>query len=70
MSNMKFSLAGLILLLVLIVIYVVLIMVIWNNVIIKKFPQSDIQQLNFWDALALAVFCSLLFGGRTVVNYN
>ena len=70
MSDMKFSIIGLVLLLVMIVIYVVLIMVIWNNVIVKKFPLSDIQQLDFWDALALAVFCSLLFGPRTVINYN
>ena len=37
-----------------------LIQVIWNKVIIKKFPDSNIQTLTFWDALAISVFCSLI----------
>jgi hypothetical protein len=43
--------------------YILLIMIIWNNVIIKKFPQQNIQKLSFWDALALSIFFSLLSGG-------
>ena len=45
-----------------------LIMVIWNNVLIKKFPSSNIQKLDFWDALALSVFVWLLTGSQTVIN--
>jgi hypothetical protein len=37
-----------------------LIQVIWNKVIIKKFPESNIQTLTFWDALAISVFFSLI----------
>ena len=37
-----------------------LIQMIWNKVIIKKFPDSNIQNLTFWEALALSVFVSLL----------
>lgn len=37
-----------------------LIQVIWNKVIIKKFPDSNIQTLSFWDALAISVFFSLI----------
>ena len=37
-----------------------LIQVIWNKVIIKKFPESNIQTLSFWDALAISVFFSLI----------
>jgi hypothetical protein len=37
-----------------------LIQVIWNKVIIKKFPDSNIQTLTFWDALAISVFFSLI----------
>lgn len=39
-----------------------LVMIIWNNVIIKKFPKSNIQELTFWDALAISVFVSILGG--------
>ena len=37
-----------------------LIQVIWNKVIIKKFPDSNIQTVTFWDALAISVFFSLI----------
>ncbi len=44
-----------------------LIMIIWNNIIIKKFPDSNIQKLNFLESFGLAIFVSILFGGfRTV----
>lgn len=53
--------------LVLLAIYNFIIMIVWNNVIIKKFPNANIQKLSFWDALALAVFFGLITGGTTVV---
>jgi hypothetical protein len=40
-----------------------LIQVIWNKVIIKKFPESNIQTLTFWDAL---VFFSLIGISRNI----
>lgn len=61
------SLVGLIIFLSIVALYTYLIMIIWNNVIIKKFPDSNIQKLDFWEALALSVFFSLLFS-RTVVS--
>lgn len=54
-------------LLAIVAIYNFIIMIIWNKVIIKKFPNADIQKLSFWDSLALAVFFGLLTGGTTVV---
>jgi hypothetical protein len=45
-------------------------MIIWNNVIIKKFPSSNIKKLSFWDAMAIAVFVGLLCGGGTIINYG
>jgi hypothetical protein len=47
-------------------------MIIWNNVIIKKFPSANIKKLSFWDSLAIAVFIGLLFGGGTIItgSYN
>ena len=54
-------LVGILILLIVLVINVLLIMVIWNEVIIKKLP-GDIKKLNFWDALALGVFFSILSG--------
>ena len=60
-------LIGIIIILALLALYTFLIMIIWNKVIIKKFPQQNIQKLSFWDALALGVFVSLLSGGTTVL---
>ncbi len=45
-----------------------LIMIIWNNVIIKKFPTQHIQPLSFWDALALSVFFALLAGAGSFIS--
>jgi len=50
-------------LLVVFVLSIFLIEIIWNNVLIKKFPSANIQRLTFWDSLAIAVFVSLLTGG-------
>ena len=43
-------------------IYTLLIMVIWNKVLIKKFPLAQIQTLRFWEALAIGILGSLLTG--------
>ena len=43
-----------------------LVMIIWNNVIIKKFPGANIEELSFWDALGLIVIISILFPGNIV----
>lgn len=53
----------LLVLLVMLVVSIFLIQIIWNHVIIQKFPNSKIQPLTFWDSLAIAVFVSLLTGG-------
>ena len=53
-----------------IALYTLLIMLIWNKVIIKKFPQSNIQTLTFWDALALSVFVSILSGSGIIYALN
>ena len=67
-QNLTGPLISLLVLLLFMAIYVALIMVIWNEVIIKKFPNQNIQKLSFWDALALSVFVSLLSGPSTA-NY-
>ena len=46
-----------------------IVMVVWNNVITKKFPDANIQELNFWEALGLMVLISLLFP-HTVIYSN
>ena len=46
-----------------IVLYLFLIMIIWNRVIVKKFPNSNMQQLTYWDSLLLSVFFSLISTG-------
>lgn len=45
------------------VLYFFLIMLIWNRVIVKKFPNSNIQQLSYWDSLLLSVLFSLVSTG-------
>ena len=65
--NILNVLVGLILFVAIVALYTYLIMLIWNKVIIIKFPNSNIQKLDFWEALALSVFVSLLFS-RSVVS--
>ena len=45
------------------ILYLFLIMIIWNRVIVKKFPNSNIQQLSYWDSLLLSVLFSLVSTG-------
>jgi hypothetical protein len=68
--NPQAGLLYVIALLCIIALYTFLIMIIWNQVIIKKFPLSDIQKLSFWDALALSVFISILSGSGAVYVMN
>ncbi len=51
------------------VLYIFMIQIIWNRVIVEKFPKADIQKMTFWDSLALAVFFSLLSGGAGFVRF-
>ncbi len=66
--NLENSLFVLMILIIVLIIQTVLIMVIWNNVIIKKFPSSNIQKLGFFDALAISVFCALLTGRTYIIR--
>jgi len=50
-----------------VVLYFFLIITIWNKIIIKKFPDSKIQPLTYWDSLLVSVFISLMSTG---VFYN
>jgi hypothetical protein len=43
-------------------------MVIWNNVLVPKVKGADLQKLNFWNALAIGIFFSLVTGGTTVIQ--
>lgn len=59
---------GFVVLLALIAINTLLIMVIWNKVLVPKVKGAQLQQLSFWDALAIGVFFALVSGGTTVVT--
>jgi hypothetical protein len=54
--------AGLIVFTAVLSINTLLVKIIWNNVIIKKFPKQNIEKLDFWEALAMSVFFSLVQG--------
>jgi len=48
-------------------------MAIWNKILVDKIKGLDLQQINFWDVLAIDVFVSLLTGinyGRNQMNIN
>lgn len=47
-----------------------LIQIIFNKVIIPKFPSSNIKDLSFWDALAISVLAALLSSSQNIVNFN
>jgi len=61
-ESMNRPLVGLIAVLSIMALNIFLIQIIWNEVIVKKFPNANIQKLNFWESLALAVFVALLSG--------
>jgi mannose/fructose/N-acetylgalactosamine-specific phosphotransferase system component IIC len=55
-------------LLVMVSVYTFLIMLIWNKVLMKKVKGADLQKLDFWDALAIGVFFSLVSGSTVVTQ--
>ena len=61
-------LIGLVVLIAMIALYTFLIMIIWNNVLMQKVKGADLQKIDFIQALAIAVFFSLVTGGTTVIN--
>ena len=69
-KNISLTLITFAIILGLLALYVFIIMIIWNKVIINKFPSQNIQELNFWDALAISVFVSLLSGPRVISITN
>lgn len=74
MNYKNVTAAGLLVMLVVVVVILAietfLIMLIWNKVIIKKFPTQHIQPLSFWDALALSVFFGLLAGTGKALTFD
>jgi hypothetical protein len=66
-ANMRNAGMRLAVLLVVFVLSIFLVQIIWNNVIVEKFPNARIQKLTFWDSLAIAVFVSLLTGGSATM---
>ena len=69
-KNISLTLITFAIILGLLALYVFIIMIIWNKVIINKFPSQNIQELNFWDALAISVFVSMLSGPRVISITN
>jgi hypothetical protein len=55
---------------IILILYTLLVMLIWNNILIKKFPNSNIQKLDFLESLALAVFFTIMTGGGGVSIIN
>jgi len=47
-------------LLLMFIVNIFLIKIIWNNIIVKKFPNSNIQKLTFFESMGLAIFVSIL----------
>jgi hypothetical protein len=46
--------------LLILAINIFIIEIIWNRVIIQKFPKQHIQPITYFDAFALALFVSIL----------
>ena len=62
------SLVSLLVLMGIAILYIFLIQIIWNHVLVEKFPKADVQKLTFWDSLAMSVFFSLLTGGSGFIK--
>ena len=69
MINKSNILSYIIIFLLIISIYTLLIMVIWNNVLLKKIKGLDLQKIDFWDALAISVFFSIV-NCSTFINHS
>lgn len=41
---------------------------VWNKTLIKKFPTSNIQPLNFTESFVIIVFTGILFRGSTFIT--
>ena len=65
-----YLLIALVILLAMVAIYTLLIMVIWNSVLMKNVKGADLQKLNFCDALAIAIFFSMISGGTVVYTQS
>ena len=55
--------------LVAIILQTYLIQIIFNKVVITKFPSANIKELSFLDALAISVLFALLTTSPQVINY-
>lgn len=67
MKKSSIFLYGLVVAILVVVICTALIQLIWNKVLIKKFPQSNIQKLSFFDALAIGVLSAILFSSSVII---
>ena len=43
-----------------------IVMVIWNGIIVTKFPTSNIKEIGLFDALGLIIFVSLLLSPLSI----
>jgi hypothetical protein len=69
-NNLEKILLGLIFIIIILSIETSIIMWIWNNIIINKFPNSNIQKLNFFESLAIILFTNILFKSYTNIQFN
>jgi hypothetical protein len=44
---------------IIVAIEILLVMVIWNHIIVKKFPNSNIQPLTYWESFAIIILCHI-----------
>ena len=58
--------SALVLLFVLGLITSAIVQAIWNKILIKKFPSSNIQPLSLIEAFAIYVLCGILFKGSAI----
>jgi hypothetical protein len=68
-QNISLLVITLVILLGFFALQIFIIMTIWN-VLIKKFPSQNIQKLNFWDALLLSIFFTLLTSPSIINTTN
>ena len=59
---------SIVILLTMIAINTILIMIIWNKVLIQKIKGANLQEINFWESLSIAVFFSLISWSTTAIK--
>jgi len=66
MMNPIFMLVSIIIYIGILLLLSYLVMLIFNDVVFTRFPDSNVKPLTIWEGMAILVLCSILFGSSRI----